>query len=324
MACEGAYGNASPKLDHVFDSKDERTDVTIHKVTIAETSGYRALMLEVAELKARILDVEKRVLTFKGSAAKTSQPLIFERESINSTELETTNTELKLLEFPPEYESTISDTEITRSEADLYTNETTTPEPTTPIAHNVESWTFGTPVPRSETPMTELDSSSQASHLNSPKQERSDYDLVEERGSSTVSLAKLPLFQPRLSITRAEAFELSYRRAKALNKHYGLTVDDIMDLSPRFFDMHKDDIIIRDIGSHALLSIQHNLAAGTIAPYAKDVPGIQELLEKILNFEVSYVDCRLRSQDFGLTKRTQGGLHVDRDSPRARCQKSRD
>lgn len=51
--------------------------------------------------------------------------------------------------------------------------------------------------------------------------------------------------------------------------------------------MHRDDIIIRDIGSHALLSIQHNLAAGTLAPYAKDSPQLRDLLDKVLKFEVS-------------------------------------
>lgn len=53
--------------------------------------------------------------------------------------------------------------------------------------------------------------------------------------------------------------------------------------------MHRDDMIIRDIGSHALLSIQHNLVAGTLAPYAKDSVYIQALLDKVLKFEVSSV-----------------------------------
>lgn len=78
------------------------------------------------------------------------------------------------------------------------------------------------------------------------------------------------------------------KKKKVILKHCkGLQVEDIVDLSPRFFDMHRDDIIIRDIGSHALLSIQHNLAAGTLAPYAKESPQVQELLERVLNFEVS-------------------------------------
>ena len=67
----------------------------------------------------------------------------------------------------------------------------------------------------------------------------------------------------------------------------GLTIDDIVNLTPKFFAVHRDDIIIRDIGSHALLSIQHNLVAGTLAPFAKDSPQIQGLLDQVLAFEVS-------------------------------------
>ena len=69
----------------------------------------------------------------------------------------------------------------------------------------------------------------------------------------------------------------------------GLTIDDIVNLTPKFFAMHRDDIIIRDIGSHALLSIQHNLVAGTLAPFAKESTQVQQLLEDVLAFKISYV-----------------------------------
>lgn len=51
--------------------------------------------------------------------------------------------------------------------------------------------------------------------------------------------------------------------------------------------MHTDGIILSDIGAHALLSIQYNLAAGTIAPFARERADLQPLLEKILKFQVS-------------------------------------
>ena len=50
-----------------------------------------------------------------------------------------------------------------------------------------------------------------------------------------------------------------------------------------------DGIILSDIGSHVLLSVQHNLVAGTIAPFAHGSGAIQSLLQKILSFQVSYV-----------------------------------
>ncbi|KAL9471057.1 hypothetical protein ACSS6W_008998 [Trichoderma asperelloides] len=151
-----------------------------------------------------------------------------------------------------------------------------------PDPESAEVCRFESQVPRADTPMTEVDSDS---YMSSSKLDF--VDTAKDLTPSTVPLTKLPLFQPRLSITREEAFEISYQRAQVLNRHYRLTAEDIINLTPRFFDMHRDDIIIRDIGSHALLSIQHNLAAGTLAPYAKESPQVEQLLEKVLKFEVS-------------------------------------
>lgn len=49
-----------------------------------------------------------------------------------------------------------------------------------------------------------------------------------------------------------------------------------------------DAIIIRDIVAHIIFSIQYNLVAGTIAPYALKRPDLQPVMEKILNFDVWY------------------------------------
>ena len=67
----------------------------------------------------------------------------------------------------------------------------------------------------------------------------------------------------------------------------GLTVDDILDLTPKFWAMHKNPIILSDIGAHAMLSIQHNLVAGTIAPFVYDHPELQKTLHKVMSFQVS-------------------------------------
>jgi hypothetical protein len=49
-----------------------------------------------------------------------------------------------------------------------------------------------------------------------------------------------------------------------------------------------DPIIIRDTVAHVLFSIQFNLVAGTIAPYVMKRPDLRPVIEKILNFDVSY------------------------------------
>ncbi|MCJ1306634.1 hypothetical protein MMC25_000277 [Agyrium rufum] len=174
--------------------------------------------------------------------------------------------------------------------------------PTTPEMNNIEIGQFEDRTSGTETPLTELDSSDN----DSPKfkldssgtgPREATEERAPERAPSTIPLLELPIFDPRLIPTREEAFELSYQRARVLNQHYGkqigvvnhpsLTIDDITDLTPKFFDMHRDDMILRDIGSHAMLSIQHNLVAGIIAPYVKDSPPLQVLLGKVLSFDVS-------------------------------------
>ncbi|KAJ7748804.1 acyl-CoA oxidase [Mycena maculata] len=59
------------------------------------------------------------------------------------------------------------------------------------------------------------------------------------------------------------ANEDSYLRAQELARIHGLTLDDIVNLSPKFWDMHIDPIICTDGAATTLLTIQYNLVAGT-------------------------------------------------------------
>jgi len=45
---------------------------------------------------------------------------------------------------------------------------------------------------------------------------------TQDKLKSTIPLTATPLFQPRYGCTREETFRLSYERAVAINKHYGL------------------------------------------------------------------------------------------------------
>lgn len=195
---------------------------------------------------------------------------------------------------------TLISADIIMPQAELF-SQTEALVTSSPDLESTEVWRSEHQTPMVGTPMTEV---SLDSYMGSPTLEL--VESAKEATPSTITLTKLPLFQPRLSITREEAFEISYQRAQVLSKHYGengyraklsnkghtdfckgLTINDIVDLTPRFFDIHRDDIIPRDTGLHALLSIQYNLVAGTLAPYAKDSRQVQELLEKIIHFEVS-------------------------------------
>ncbi|KAF8189522.1 acyl-CoA dehydrogenase NM domain-like protein [Mycena galopus ATCC 62051] len=106
--------------------------------------------------------------------------------------------------------------------------------------------------------------------------------------SLTTHLAKSELFalQP-YDLPIAKRIDTSYLRAQAIARAYKLTAHDVTSLSPKFWAMHSDGVAAIDPAPMALLTIQYNLAAGTIAPWAEKRPELRPILQKILNFEVS-------------------------------------
>ncbi|KAI0634238.1 acyl-CoA oxidase [Trametes polyzona] len=107
-------------------------------------------------------------------------------------------------------------------------------------------------------------------------------------GSLTADLAASPLFAPvseRLSV--GERIDLSHERAKAIGLKYALTINDVLQPSKKFWDMYMDYIVTHDGGAVALFSIQLNLMAGTLAPFAQKRPELRPLLEDVLAFRVS-------------------------------------
>ncbi|KAJ7479856.1 acyl-CoA dehydrogenase NM domain-like protein [Mycena latifolia] len=104
----------------------------------------------------------------------------------------------------------------------------------------------------------------------------------------TTSLTSTRLFQLQPEdLPVLQRIDTSYLRAQAIARAYKLTAHDVSTLSPKFWAMHTDNIAAVDIAPMALLTIQYNLAAGTIAPWAEKRPELRPILQKILNFEVS-------------------------------------
>jgi hypothetical protein len=66
-----------------------------------------------------------------------------------------------------------------------------------------------------------------------------------------------------------------------------LTPQDIVFMTPKFWALHVDQIAPLDGAATTLLTIQYNLAAGTLAPFAMKRPELRPLLKRIMNFEVS-------------------------------------
>ena len=68
-----------------------------------------------------------------------------------------------------------------------------------------------------------------------------------------------------------------------------MTADDTLYLSPKFWEFHADNIHSLDGGSATLLTIQYNLMGGTLAPFAQKRPELRSIMDKVMEFEVSYV-----------------------------------
>ena len=64
-----------------------------------------------------------------------------------------------------------------------------------------------------------------------------------------------------------------------------------MFLRPKFWALHSDTIHTKDGAVMTLLTIQYNLVAGTLAPYAFEREELRPLLDKIMNFDVSCVSA---------------------------------
>lgn len=67
----------------------------------------------------------------------------------------------------------------------------------------------------------------------------------------------------------------------------GLTPQDVLLMTPKFWELHRDPIALMDGAAMTHLTIQYNLVAGTLAPFAFKRPDLRPLLKKIMDFDVS-------------------------------------
>lgn len=128
-------------------------------------------------------------------------------------------------------------------------------------------------------------------------------------GLCTIPLAATELFKPlHQNSSRKEHLQIAYRRAQATAGAYGIELapqiifrgltqspadmspEDIVFLTQKFRDFHMDLIAAIDGAAFTLLTIQWNLAAGTLAPFALKRPELRPLLKQIIDFEVSCVN----------------------------------
>ena len=63
-----------------------------------------------------------------------------------------------------------------------------------------------------------------------------------------------------------------------------MTVDDVLGLSPKFWQLHCDPTGILDGGAMTLLTIQFNLCSGTLGQYSRGRPELVSLIEDLLQY----------------------------------------
>ncbi|KAL0929584.1 uncharacterized protein CTRU02_215483 [Colletotrichum truncatum] len=78
--------------------------------------------------------------------------------------------------------------------------------------------------------------------------------------------------------------QLHYKRAKLLCRTSGLTIDDVLHLTPKFWDFHFDMVSARDMTAFIISTIHLNLCIGTIAGFAASRPDLATTLDDLLNF----------------------------------------
>ncbi|KLO09037.1 acyl-CoA dehydrogenase NM domain-like protein [Schizopora paradoxa] len=78
-----------------------------------------------------------------------------------------------------------------------------------------------------------------------------------------------------------------YERAREIARVYNFTLHDVTTLSPKFWELAADFIGAIDASTTILLTIQYNLAAGTLAPFVDQRPELRPLMARILKFDIS-------------------------------------
>ncbi|KAJ7506874.1 hypothetical protein B0H11DRAFT_2169898 [Mycena galericulata] len=114
-------------------------------------------------------------------------------------------------------------------------------------------------------------------------------DMSSELENYTLSLARSELFKPvnTMDLTFLQRTQYTYDRARAIARAYKMTPQDVVFLTPKFWQLHVDHIAGMDGAAFTLLAIQYNLAAGTLAPHSLARPELHPLLQKIMDFDVS-------------------------------------
>ncbi|KAK6988896.1 acyl-CoA dehydrogenase NM domain-like protein [Favolaschia claudopus] len=107
------------------------------------------------------------------------------------------------------------------------------------------------------------------------------------------------LSQNYLNTTQFQSGEDAYLRAEAIAHVHKLSLNDIILLSPKFWNMHTDPIICLDGAATTLLTIQYNLAVGTLGAFVSERNDLAEIVNNLMEFRAIGQFC-LTELDHGL------------------------
>ncbi|RBR26100.1 uncharacterized protein FIESC28_01128 [Fusarium coffeatum] len=82
-----------------------------------------------------------------------------------------------------------------------------------------------------------------------------------------------------------QKIQISYARAKSLAKQVGMTVEDILGPSPKFWGFHLNYMVTADTAVYVILTIHWNLCIGTIASYPDAHPTVKSILQELQEFK---------------------------------------
>ncbi|KAJ7611296.1 acyl-CoA dehydrogenase NM domain-like protein [Roridomyces roridus] len=105
----------------------------------------------------------------------------------------------------------------------------------------------------------------------------------------SAALASTPLFHTNSTfLSSHDRVALSYDRTRAIGALHALSAQDILTVSPKYWEYLRDPIHVMDGAAATLLTIHLNLCIGTIAMFPE---GKEQLLKRLLAFELSGQYC---------------------------------
>ncbi|KAF5025512.1 hypothetical protein F66182_2417 [Fusarium sp. NRRL 66182] len=90
---------------------------------------------------------------------------------------------------------------------------------------------------------------------------------------------------PQYDVGTTPGVALRFARIRSICRNSDLTVEDIRNLTPKFWELHRDLISTRDMTAWIIVSVHFNLCIGTLSIFSQNRPDLSRLIDKLLRFE---------------------------------------